>query len=169
MLVNRFKRFWIKKKYRKEQLKFSLRKKVLEQNIKSVMILIDRGEQDDYFKKLEQNLGLNFNSIEKVTLNSSALLVNSEESIGFKKFSVFGKVKNQKLQEFLKVEFDLLINFTKNDLILNYLSAQSASKFKVGLFQENVIVYDLMLDVDENNQDDFYSELKKYLDIVNTK
>lgn len=95
--------------------------------------------------------------IEGVTYNSKA--------IGWS-----GKIKLETLSEYLKKDYDLLINYYKKDIIaLHVINAKINALIKVGLYQTENELNDLIIDADTQKVDVFINEMLKYLKILNTK
>ena len=79
----------------------------------------------------------------------------------------FRKPTGEKLADFVKKDFDILINFdTTSDLTLQYIAALSRAKCKVGVFNEkHKDIYDMMLNVDADYP---FKELsEQYLTYIN--
>ncbi|TRZ41071.1 DUF6913 domain-containing protein [Robertkochia solimangrovi] len=101
--------------------------------------------------------------VEKAVKNVNYLIpVFSPKSIGVK-----GKVKDDALEDFLKKDYDLLVNYYSDPVIeMMLVSALTRSDFKVGISDEHAILNDLILKVGEGNFRDFQEELIKYLKIL---
>ncbi len=80
--------------------------------------------------------------------------------------NLLGNIKNEQIKAFLKEKYDLLIDFTglKNEL-QKYFSLQIQSGFRVG-YKTDEDLYDLMLDLEEDQLDTFIKEMKRYLSIM---
>jgi hypothetical protein len=96
------------------------------------------------------------------------------ETIQYKYFSKkntnwYGKPKNTNVNDFVKVNFDILIDLSlTNDFPLEYISALSLAKFKVGRFTSENADYDFMIDISKNNTHDYLIEqISHYLSILN--
>ncbi|MBN2683323.1 MAG: hypothetical protein JXR58_12505 [Bacteroidales bacterium] len=87
-----------------------------------------------------------------------------------KNLNWYGKPKNPKVQEFIQKDFDILIDLSLNDYFpIQYITASSNAKFKIGRFKNESACYDLMIDISENKKLDFYIEqIKHYLSILKT-
>ncbi|MBP2833914.1 hypothetical protein J8281_17085 [Aquimarina sp. U1-2] len=84
-----------------------------------------------------------------------------------KSFGVKGMVKSSSLLDFLKRDYDVLINFYEEDkLELNYVAAASKAKFKVGFSKVDHRINDLIIGASVHNPNLFMKELKKYLKIL---
>ena len=86
-------------------------------------------------------------------------------------------------QAFLKLKVNLRLVTTprtqKNDILINlsdstciplkYLVASSIARFKVGKFEKDYDIYDLMIKLDkkEDTMEKLISEIAKYLNIIN--
>jgi hypothetical protein len=76
--------------------------------------------------------------------------------------------KTEKISQFIKQEFDILINHcTEICVPLSFVTALSKSTFKVGAFQSNQItIFDLTLVTEQKSITGFSNELKHYLDKI---
>lgn len=84
-----------------------------------------------------------------------------------KSFNLNGSIKNIDLQNFVKKEYDVLINFFEADHVeLTYVAAASKAKFKVGLSHVDTRINDLIIGTSSRDLPVFLSELKKYLKIL---
>ena len=80
------------------------------------------------------------------------------------------KPQNDYVKNFLKKEYDILINLSDSKCIpLKYLVASSVARYKVGKFEDGYEIYDLMIKLDdkENSMQKLISEIEKYLKIIN--
>lgn len=91
-----------------------------------------------------------------------------QNQINYKDFSVKGEITNKNAIEFLDREFDVLVGYYEGEHeFLDLLISRSKAKFKVGMADADVRLYDLLIDIRISNPDEFRSELKKYLQILN--
>ena len=80
------------------------------------------------------------------------------------------KPQNDYILNFVKKEYDILINLSDSSCIpLKYLVASSLARFKVGKHEEGYEIYDLMIKLDkkEDNMKKLISEIAKYLKVIN--
>lgn len=71
--------------------------------------------------------------------------------------------KNERVNEFIKRPFDILINLTnESHPSLDYIAAFSHAKFRVGPFTEKIFCYELMIEATGNK------DLKAFLDQVSS-
>ncbi|MCK7590840.1 hypothetical protein M0G43_09665 [Subsaxibacter sp. CAU 1640] len=85
-----------------------------------------------------------------------------------KDFGWNGAIKNMDLQNFIDTQFDILICFyNQHSVELNLVTASSKANFKVGISNENLKLYDFVIDVKSNQFELFKIELKKYLTVLN--
>jgi len=79
-----------------------------------------------------------------------------------------GRLVGVAAAEFVKKDFDLLINYSKApNLYLNVLTLLSNAAFKIGFTQANSSLFDLTVTVPDCNTAVFHEEIKKYLTILN--
>ncbi|MDA8594884.1 hypothetical protein N9L20_00235 [Flavobacteriaceae bacterium] len=82
-------------------------------------------------------------------------------------FSMFGRLKYNKLDDFVKKDFDLLINYQNQpSVFLNHVNLQSNAGFKVGLIDAHLDGLDMEVRECNNDIDLFNSEIIKYLKIL---
>lgn len=79
-----------------------------------------------------------------------------------------GNFKSKSLIDFVNEPYDVLINFYTQDIAyLNLVAAASKAKFKVGHVNVDNRINDLVIGTNAENKEQFISELKKYLKILN--
>lgn len=84
-----------------------------------------------------------------------------------KEFGWNGSIKNTDLQTFVDTEFDALICFYKQHCVeLDLITASSKAKFKIGISNDHLKMYDFVIDVATDQFEIFKTELKKYLTIL---
>lgn len=84
----------------------------------------------------------------------------------------FNKPKSSYVNDFVKMEFDILIDLSLTDIFqTKYISTFSKSKFKVGKGGEfNKEIFDLMIDINNKTTlDEFITLIIHYLSIINKK
>ena len=52
---------------------------------------------------------------------------------------------------------------------VKYLAGSSKAKFKVGKYEKDLSIYDMMIDVKEDNLSSLIYEIKHYLNLINKK
>lgn len=79
-----------------------------------------------------------------------------------------GSLKSNNLQDFVKNEFDLLINYTTElNLYTNMITLLSAATFKIGYANVDDRLFDLIISEPSFNTAVFHEEIRKYLMILN--
>ncbi|WGH75799.1 hypothetical protein P8625_01150 [Tenacibaculum tangerinum] len=87
----------------------------------------------------------------------------TEKDIGFK-----ASLKSDNLKDFVKNNYDLLINYTKtSNLITNMVTLLSQADFKAGFAEIDDRLYDIVVADASFNEAVLNQELKKYLTILN--
>ena len=87
----------------------------------------------------------------------------SEKEIGYK-----GSLKSDNLKKFVKNDYDLLINYTKeSNLYTNIITLHSQSKLKAGFADIDDKLFDIVVKDPTYNEAVLNQELKKYLTILN--
>jgi len=77
--------------------------------------------------------------------------------------------KSTDAQEFMKRDFDILINLSLDETVpLEYIAAMSNAKFRVGPFTERTVCYELMIDVTKKKSlDAFIHQAQFFLEKMN--
>lgn len=84
-----------------------------------------------------------------------------------KDFNWKGKVIQPNFKSFIEEPFDLLIGFfDKSNLFLESAVLQSKSTFKVGIAKVNQMLYDIEIKSNPYKVEEFLTELKKYLILI---
>ncbi|GAB4297342.1 MAG: hypothetical protein Kow0068_21570 [Marinilabiliales bacterium] len=85
-----------------------------------------------------------------------------------KSLNWYKKPKGNNIDQFINKELDILIDLSLIDFFpIHYIVGLSKAKMKVGIYQEHSKYYDLMIDIGDNKNLDFYIEqLKHYLSII---
>ena len=97
-----------------------------------------------------------------------------EKHINFvekKDFNWYHKPLSPKLIDFIRKDFDILINLSlRNSMAVNYIVAKSKARFKVGKYFENLETYcDLMIDVTKSDNLPYLIEqISHYLSVINS-
>ena len=148
-------------------------------NIKSIGIIFD--ESSKKVNSIINSLSTEFKS--KSGVISIYLLAynvddnHKPEPIGVptvfftdKDLNWYGKPKFKDVENFIDTPFDLLINLASNDTwAIKFSTMQSKAKFKVGKLEENIDVYDFMVDNSKNTSvDNFHKLILDYLKIINS-
>ena len=83
-------------------------------------------------------------------------------------FGFNASLKSDNLKEFVKKEYDLLINYTKTpNLYTNMVTLLSQSDLKAGFANIDDRLYDIVISDEGQNEAILNQELKKYLTILN--
>ncbi|WP_378172926.1 DUF6913 domain-containing protein [Aquimarina sp. SS2-1] len=140
--------------------------------IKSLAVLIDASQSVNVLSvlKLANELGVKSDRLKVMGYKEDQKEISDDKDAAYyndKSFSVNGSVKSNSLNDFIKKEYDVLINFySESKLELDYVAAASNAKFKVGFAEIDNRINDLVIGVDNQDNNLFISELKKYLKIL---
>lgn len=169
-MIKRIKR----QSYRKQIRKILEDRDVSKRNSKlsTLGFLVDEGYYGnlEFLRELGVDLGLNSKDIKIFTFLNTSRKISSlrVDQITNKEFSWSGEIKNSNAQEFLNNQFDVLIGIYKNpNDLMDLMVARSQANFKIGFEDVKNEVYDLILKIDPREDQEFKSELKKYLKILN--
>ena len=143
----------------------------VSKNITSVGIIVDENSNFDFekLKILQREIASGSKNFSVLTYKATEDNFNEFRGVSIteKDFSWSGKLLSKDITSFLDKPFDMLIDYTKADVIFKmYLVVQSKAKFKVGFANVDDRIYDLMIAV-ENDITIFNKELIKYLKILN--
>ncbi|WP_226294374.1 DUF6913 domain-containing protein [Aquimarina algicola] len=139
---------------------------------KTLAILIDASQPINIVSliKLANELGVDSDNLKIMGYKEDQKEIIDDKDASYynpKNFTVNGSIKGSFLQDFIKKDYDILINFYEKDsLELNYIAAASNAKFKIGSASIDQRINDLVIGVPINDTSLFIFELKKYLKIL---
>ena len=83
----------------------------------------------------------------------------------------FYKPQNYIIENFVRKEHDILINLCDSSVIpIKYLVASSIAHFKIGVYEEDYAIYDLMISLeDDQSIEKLMYEIKHYINLINKK
>ena len=81
------------------------------------------------------------------------------------------KPQNYIIDNFINKEYDILINLCDSSVIpIKYLVASSIAHFKIGIYEEDYEIYDLMISLKEDRSiKKLMQEIKHYINLINKK
>ena len=81
------------------------------------------------------------------------------------------KPQNYIIDNFIKKDYDILINLCDSkEIPIKYLIASSLAHFKIGIYEENYEIYDLMISLDNDKSvQRLMKEIKHYINLINKK
>jgi len=134
------------------------------------IVNLDQFDDVDVFYDLVNEFSLPPNAVqvigykEEYNKNSPyAKPMFSDRDLGWR-----GEIQNGYAQEFLKKEFDVLINYyTEDKLLLQLMTLHSKARLNVGFGEVDKDLNDLILNTSIKDFSIFKKELKKYLFILN--
>ncbi len=128
----------------------------------------------DFYQYLK-SLNIDTWSLGYVDDNSDVLNAYSHQ-IGMmhftkKELNWYNKPVSSQVQQFVAKEFDILIDLSLEKIFpLQYIVGTSKAKFKTGKFYKDNNYYDLMINIDKNDNLDFFiAQIKHYLSVLKTK
>ena len=79
------------------------------------------------------------------------------------------KPQNYIIDNFITKEYDILINLCDSSAIpIKYLVASSIAHFKIGIYEEDYEIYDLMISLKEDkSMEKLMNEIKYYINLIN--
>lgn len=79
------------------------------------------------------------------------------------------KPQNYIIDNFVKKEYDILINLCDSSVMpIKYLVASSVARFKIGRFEDGYEIYDLMMEInDDKSLSKLMQEIKHYINLIN--
>ena len=145
---------------------------------KSIGILYDATEREDMikvsefvntlFKTKKDVKALGFVNLKELTHHHMPML--QFDFFFLKDLNWYYKPQNYIIKNFVEKDYDILINLCDSTCIpIKYLAGSSQAKFKVGKYDEDVDLYDMMIDVKENTLSALIKEVNHYLTVINQK
>jgi len=167
----KFKKKNLEKYFFKELKKYDLlSKRCYSNKIKTVLVLLEASQFDEkeVLDQLTEVLGIGKEGIQIVRfMPFDKKQVYAENEITKKDFGWSGSLKLNKLREFVKNEYDLLINYGfEENLYWKVITLQSQSKFKVGFSSLDNRLYDLSVSDTQRSITVLNAEMGKYLKIL---
>lgn len=141
-----------------------------KKGIKTIACIVDMDNfpNADHFNELRKDFGLPPNAIQIIGYKRGHDK-NTPFSIQFftdKDMGWNGSIENSHVAEFVSREYDLLINYYKEDrLMLKLLTAKIYARLRVGFTGVDSKINDLMFSTDLKDFKMFKSELNKYLKV----
>tara|TARA_B100001287_G_scaffold242447_1_gene217891 strand:+ start:132 stop:683 length:552 start_codon:yes stop_codon:yes gene_type:complete len=162
------------------ELKLNKRKKSVSnlEDAKSIGILFEATTKEqilevkpliDYFFKLRKDVKA-FGYVNSKKFDECHIPKLQYDFFNLKDLNWYYKPQNDYILNFVKKEYDILINLSDSNCIpLKYLVASSLARFKVGKHEEGYEIYDLMIKLDkkDDNMKKLISEIAKYLKVIN--
>ena len=147
-------------------------------NAKSIGILYDATLEND-IKKIKPFVDYFFNLRKDVKalgyVNAKQLSFHHTPRLQYdffyqKDLNWYYKPQNYIIDNFIKKEYDILINLCDSTCIpIKYLVASSIAHFKIGKYEEGYEIYDLMIKLKEDNSiEKLMHEIKHYINLINT-
>ena len=144
----------------------------------SIGILYDATEREDMlkvsefvnalFKTKKDVKSLGFVNLKELTHHHMPML--QFDFFFLKDLNWYYKPQNYIIKNFVEKDYDILINLCDSNCIpVKYLAGISQAKFKVGKYEEDIDLYDMMIDVKENTLSALIKEIHHYLTVINQK
>ena len=144
----------------------------------SIGILYDATEKEDMLKVSEfvntlfqtkkDVKALGFVNLKELTHHHMPML--QFDFFFLKDLNWYYKPQNYIIKNFVEKDYDILINLCDSACIpIRYLAGKSQAKFKVGKYEEDIDLYDMMIDVKENTLSALIKEIHHYLTVINQK
>jgi len=161
--------------------KMQRNRKLINLNEARTVVIVYDVINQDLFRKIKtlvrelstrdrQVMALGF--VNRNSIPNYCVAANSGYYFDLRDLNWFGAPKNDYIKEFIKKEFDILIDLTMDDIfVTRYISGLSRSKFKVGRYNPGKEpFYDLMIDLKKNsNIDEFIEHAIHYLLVLKAR
>ncbi|WP_370588520.1 hypothetical protein [Robiginitalea sp. SC105] len=139
-------------------------------NAIAVIVDLDQFDKAEVFFELIDAFGLRPNAIKVIGYrryydkNSPyATPVFSDKDLGWN-----GEIENSYALEFLSREYDILINYFKEEnLLMQLMSVRTQARMRIGFAELDPAYNDLIFDCDLADFGLFRKETKKYLEVLN--
>ena len=147
------------------------------QDAKSIGILYDATLEEDV-KKIQPFVSYFFDLKKEV----KALGFVNEKQLSYchtpklqydffyhKDLNWYYKPQNYIIDNFIRTEYDILINLCDSSCIpIKYLVASSLARFKIGRFEDGYEIYDLMIELNNDKSiEKLMNEIKHYINLIN--
>ena len=121
-----------------------------------------------YFFDLKKNVKA-LGYVNKKRLDNCHIPKLNYDFFYLKDLNWYYKPQNYIIENFVKKEYDILINLSDSNCIpIKYLVASSLAHFKVGQFEDGYEIYDLMIKLEkEKGEERLMEEIKHYLNLIN--
>ncbi len=158
----------IKKLISREQ---SLQVKELSKINKVAILIDDTATFDDHqFKILKKMTPLKSDSFSMLAITHQKADDQKPRNhyiLRINEINMFGAIKSDGFQEFIKEDYDLLIDYTdETERITRLVVAQIKAKLKAGFGSNSHEFYNIILNVKPDNVEAFNRELIRYLTIL---
>ena len=140
--------------------------------VDSVGVLLNFNEfnQYDQFRKMLKEIGIKDNKVKFIAMiEDEKSRPNSwDDFFSPDDFGWKGKIKNMQLEEFINTSFDALICYYGGAVFeLDFVSAMSKAKFKIGISDHDPRLFDLIIHLEPKYLSVFAREIEKYLTVLN--
>lgn len=165
--------------FQRELIQNKRKKSVCNLNdAKSIGILFDATTKEqieqmkplvDYFFSLKKDVKA-FGYVNSKKYEECHIPKLQYDFFNLKDLNWYYKPQNDYIKNFIKKEYDILINLSDSKCIpIKYLVASSVARFKVGKHEDGYEIYDLMISLNkkEDNMKNLISEIAKYLKVIN--
>lgn len=170
MILKGFKEKSIKKQLNKLLVQRQIH--VEDSKVESLGVILNIDEFDDFepFRTLADYINVRSNRLKIIAFsaNKKETVSSWDECFNPKDFGWKGDIKNVELQLFLNTKYDILISYYTQDILeLKLLTAASKAQLKVGIFQTDTRLNDLIIKTNLKALKVFTAELHKYLTTLN--
>jgi len=164
-----------KEKSNKKYINSRLKNRKIENSntkIKTLGVILNTQEVSDleWFNTLAKDLKIHPNNVKIISFSEDKNIENHlwENTFSPKNFGWKGTLKSPELKTFTNTKFDALISFyTEEHTLLKLLTVASEAAFKIGIYQEDERLNDLIIKTQPKDLKTFKNELIKYLSILN--
>ncbi len=173
---------WIMHFYidREERLNQRVKKHVDFNKLRTIGVLFLLNDEPKFIQldKVAKMLGSQGKEVRMIGVFEDKIIPNffiqklKIDIITKKEINQLGFPKGEKAREFIEQEFDLLLDFTEDDILpTDYILGLSKAGFKAGRFRNDMMkVLDLMIKKpDDMNYNAFIHSVIDYISIFNTK
>lgn len=145
---------------------------VTDSKLESLGVVFNLDEVDDFeqFRTLSSYLNLLPNKLKIIAFSKKPKDALKSWDVCFSAvdFGWNGVIKNSELQSFLDTKFDALISFYQADIAeLKLITTASKAQLKIGVFQPDERLNDIIIKTNIKEFDVFKTEVLKYLTILN--
>ena len=170
MFINYIKNFYVKKTVKKNLQ--NVKSEDISNAVKTVGLLIDASifsQKEDLIKELISN-GFSKENIKIIVYTDKSKSNEATSQLAFtaKHLNWKGEIRDPKVNDFLKEEFDLLISYYDVEkAIIMLFTLNSKAKFKVGFSSIDKRLNHFIINTKAENYKVFSDELFRYLKLLN--
>ena len=168
-MIKRIKAYSFKKKKEKSLKKRDLSQRNTKLETLAVLIDVNYVKDKSHIESIGAALKLDENKVQFLYFDKTEKkAVPDSNKFSLNDFKWNGNVMNYRVKDFIENPVDVFIGvFSNQNELLNSVSAQSCARFKIGYLDADQEIFDLILNINPEDEKLFQSETIKFLKILN--